>query len=58
MARKAFYFDQEACVGCRGCQIVCKDKMEGADLQLGVFYRTVKNYESELNKLISDIKNN
>ena len=46
MARKAFYFDQEACVGCRGCQIVCKDKIEGADLELGVFYRTVKNYES------------
>ena len=46
MARKAFYFDQEACVGCRGCQIVCKDKMEGAELQQGVFYRTVTNYES------------
>lgn len=46
MARKAFYFDQTACVGCRACQIACKDKMEGAELQTGVFYREVKNYET------------
>ena len=46
MARKAFYFDQAACVGCRACQIACKDKMEGAELQGGVFYRTVTCYET------------
>ena len=46
MARKAFYFDQTACVGCRACQIACKDKMEGAELQGGVFYRTVTHYET------------
>ena len=45
MARKAFYFDQTACVGCRACQIACKDKME-AELQAGVFYREVKHYET------------
>ncbi len=45
MARKAFYFDQSACVGCRACQIACKDKME-QELQLGVFYREVKCYET------------
>ena len=21
-----FYFDQQACIGCRTCQIACKDK--------------------------------
>lgn len=45
MARKAFYFDQAACVGCRACQIACKDKME-TELKEGVFYRTVTSYET------------
>ena len=45
MARKAFYFDQSACVGCRACQIACKDTRE-SELCLGVFYRNVKHYET------------
>lgn len=44
MGRKAFYFDQSACVGCKACQIACKDKME-QDLAPGVFYRRVETYE-------------
>ena len=45
MARKAFYFDQTACIACKACMIACKDKME-QELNLGVFYRTVTTYET------------
>lgn len=42
MARKGFYFDQTRCIGCRTCQVACKDKN---DLQVGVVYRRVESYE-------------
>ena len=42
---KAFYFDMTSCIGCKTCQMACKDKME-ADFQPGIFYRTVKVYET------------
>ncbi|MFP4469034.1 MAG: DMSO/selenate family reductase complex B subunit [Bacteroidales bacterium] len=34
----AFYFDADACSGCKTCQIACKDKN---DLPLGVLWRRV-----------------
>lgn len=42
MARKAFYFDMTACVGCRTCQVACKDRN---DLPIGIIYRQVRNFE-------------
>lgn len=38
-----FYFNMQACIGCRTCQIACKDKN---DLPLGVFYRRVRSFEA------------
>ena len=43
MARKAFYFDMTACIGCRTCQIACKDKN---GLEVGTTFRHVDSYES------------
>lgn len=45
MGRKAFYFDMTACIGCKTCQMACKDKME-QDFEPGVFYRHVDTYET------------
>lgn len=39
--QKAFYFDASACIGCKACQIACKDKH---DLPLGVLWRRVFEY--------------
>ena len=41
--KMGFYVDMTACIGCRTCQIACKDKN---DLPLGVLYRRVKSYET------------
>lgn len=41
--RKGFYFDQQACIGCRTCQIACKDKN---DLDVGMLFRKVFSYET------------
>ena len=38
----AFYFDMTACIGCKACQMACKDKN---NLPLGILYREVKSYE-------------
>lgn len=38
-----FYFDQQACIGCRTCQIACKDKN---NLDVGMLFREVKSYET------------
>ena len=40
---QGFYFDQRACVGCRTCQIACKDKN---DLKVGMLFRNVTSYET------------
>jgi anaerobic dimethyl sulfoxide reductase subunit B (iron-sulfur subunit) len=37
-----FYFNMQACIGCRTCQIACKDKN---DLPMGKFYRHVRSFE-------------
>lgn len=43
MAHKGFYFNQDACVGCRTCQVACKDKN---DLPIGIIYRKVDSFET------------
>lgn len=40
--RQGFYFDMTACIGCRTCQVACKDKN---DLPIGVMFRNVTDYE-------------
>lgn len=42
MAQKGFYFDMTACVGCKTCQIACKDKN---DNPIGVNFRQVHTFE-------------
>lgn len=42
MARKGFYFNMALCMGCRTCQVACKDKN---DLEIGTVYRRVETYE-------------
>ena len=41
MAKFGFYFDAENCVGCRTCQVACKDVH---DLPVGTNYRYVRTY--------------
>lgn len=38
-----FYFNADVCVGCKACQLACKDKN---DLPVGVIWRRVIEYES------------
>ena len=38
----AFYFDMTRCIGCKTCQIACKDKN---DLPIGTIYREISSYE-------------
>ncbi len=42
MARKGFYFDMALCMGCRTCQVACKDRN---GLETGTIYRRVETYE-------------
>lgn len=41
--RQGFYFNMEACIGCRTCQVACKDKN---DLEAGIFFRQATDYEA------------
>ena len=41
MGKMGFYFDAENCVGCRTCQVACKDVH---DLPVGTNYRIVHTY--------------
>lgn len=43
MAKQGFYFNQAACVGCKTCQVACKDKN---DLEVGYLFRHVSDFES------------
>lgn len=43
MAKKGFYFDMNYCIGCRTCQVACKDKNS---LEVGVLFRHVRSFES------------
>jgi anaerobic dimethyl sulfoxide reductase subunit B len=38
-----FYFDMTSCIGCRTCQIACKDKN---DLKVGTIFRQARTYET------------
>lgn len=42
MAQKGFYYDMSACIGCKVCQIACKD-ING--LEVGLDYRNVEYFE-------------
>jgi len=43
MEMRGFYFNQDDCIGCRTCQIACKDKN---DLPPDILLRRVRTYES------------
>ncbi len=43
MTKKGFFFNQERCVGCKTCQIACKDKN---DLPIGTLFRRISSYET------------
>ena len=43
MTRKGFFFNQVRCVGCKTCQMACKDKN---DLPVGVLFRRIQSYET------------
>lgn len=38
-----FYFDMNTCIGCRTCQVACKDKN---DLPVGTLFRQVRTFET------------
>ncbi len=42
MSRQGFYFDMDNCIGCRTCQVACKDKN---NLDIGIFFRKVSSFE-------------
>jgi anaerobic dimethyl sulfoxide reductase subunit B (iron-sulfur subunit) len=42
MPQKGFYYDMTACIGCKACQIACKDKN---NLEVGPLYRKVHTVE-------------
>lgn len=41
--KMGFYINMTACIGCRTCQIACKDKN---DLPVGILYRRVRSFET------------
>lgn len=41
--KSGFYINMTACIGCRTCQIACKDKN---NLPVGILYRRVKSFET------------
>lgn len=42
MTKQGFYFNMDSCIGCKTCQIACKDKN---DLEIGVKFRHPLDYE-------------
>ncbi|ACL20368.1 anaerobic dimethyl sulfoxide reductase subunit B (iron-sulfur subunit) [Desulfitobacterium sp. LBE] len=43
MANMGFYFNMSICIGCRTCQVACKDKN---NLQPGTIFRQVRTFET------------
>lgn len=43
LAQKGFYYDQTRCIGCKVCQVACKDKN---NLKVGPRYRRVYDMET------------
>jgi anaerobic dimethyl sulfoxide reductase subunit B (iron-sulfur subunit) len=42
MTQLGFYYDMTTCIGCKTCQIACKDKN---DLKVGALFRRVETFE-------------
>lgn len=42
MAQKGFYFDMTTCIGCKACQVACKDKN---NMEVGALFRRVYTFE-------------
>lgn len=42
MAKMGFYFNMDRCIGCRTCQVACKDKN---DIEIGMFFRHLRDFE-------------
>ena len=42
MTKVGFYFDMAKCIGCRACQVACKDKNR---LEVGYLYREAHTYK-------------
>lgn len=42
MAQKGFHFDMKTCIGCKACQVACKDKN---NLEAGFLFRKVHGIE-------------
>ena len=40
--RNGFYFDMTSCIGCRTCQVACKEKN---DLEIGTIFRRLSDFE-------------
>lgn len=40
-----FYFDVNMCIGCRTCQVACKDRNR---LDVGILFRKVRSYETNV----------
>lgn len=43
MGQIGFFYNQQTCIGCKACQIACKD---ANSLPIGVLYRHVEGYET------------
>lgn len=43
MGKLGFYVDTDSCIGCRTCQVACKDKN---DLDVGILFRRVLSFET------------
>lgn len=43
MGRLGFYINIDSCIGCRTCQVACKDRN---DLEIGYLFRRVDTYET------------
>ncbi len=42
MGKKGFFYNQDDCIGCKTCQMACKDKN---DLPVGLVFRELRSYE-------------
>lgn len=42
MAQKGFYFDMTTCIGCKACQVACKDRN---NMDVGALFRRVYTFE-------------
>jgi anaerobic dimethyl sulfoxide reductase subunit B (iron-sulfur subunit) len=43
MGKMGFYVDMNVCIGCRTCQVACKDRN---NLKIGTLFRAVSTYEN------------